>query len=52
MKKEAVKKEQVKKEKVKEEQASWSVLRDDFMPTVSMRDWDKQQSSDSGDESN
>ncbi|XP_057370322.1 RRP15-like protein [Daphnia carinata] len=34
---------------VKQEEATWSVLRDDFMPEVSMRDWDKQESSDSED---
>ncbi|KAI9565014.1 hypothetical protein GHT06_008756 [Daphnia sinensis] len=33
----------------RQEEATWSVLRDDFMPEVSMRDWDKQESSDSED---
>lgn len=38
----------VKKESVKQEdEATWSVLRDDFMPQVTMRDWNKQDSSDS-----
>ena len=32
---------------IKKEKASWSVLRDDFMPQVKMRDWDKQDSSGS-----
>ena len=36
--------------KVKEEKASWSVLRDDFIPEVTMRDWNKQESSDSDEE--
>lgn len=43
---------QVKAERptnVKQEEATWSVLRDDFMPEVSMRDWDKQESSGSED---
>ena len=33
--------------RIKQEEATWSVLRDDFMPQVSMRDWDKQVNSDS-----
>ena len=32
---------------IKQEEAAWNVLRDDFMPQVTMRDWDKQESSDS-----
>lgn len=34
---------------IKQEEAAWNVLRDDFMPQVTMRDWDKQASSDSDD---
>lgn len=39
-----IKKEQVE---IKQEESTWNVLRDDFIPQVSMRDWDKQESSDS-----
>lgn len=35
--------------KQEKEEATWSVLRDDFMPQAKMRDWDKQSSSDSDD---
>lgn len=34
---------------IKEEPSSWNVLRDDFMPEVKMRDWDKVDSTDSDD---
>jgi len=36
-----------KEEKAVKEESTWNVLRDDFMPKVTMRDWNKQASSDS-----
>jgi hypothetical protein len=36
-----------KEEKSVKEESTWNVLRDDFMPQVTMKDWNKQASSDS-----
>merc|ERR1712071_50340 len=43
------KKVKLEDSQVKEEPSSWNVLRDDFMPEVKMRDWDKVDSTDSDD---